>query len=122
MRYLIPIIFCLSGCVATTPTASMEMALPPGDVSFVQTAIANSLKDPDAAKFRGMEAFRLANGDHVICGEVNGKNSFGAYVGFETFFVRFDPVTYAAKKVYTGTTASIGCAQARAGTINVAEG
>jgi len=44
--------------------------------------IANTLNDPESAKFRNV---RLVNGI-VICGEVNGKNLHGAYVGFTPFF------------------------------------
>lgn len=34
------------------------------------------LKDPDSAQFRSQQGF---------CGEVNSKNSFGAYTGFKKF-------------------------------------
>ncbi|AUC08280.1 hypothetical protein BVG18_08495 [Acinetobacter lwoffii] len=42
-----------------------------------QNLVENYLKDPDSAKFRNM------NGK---CGEVNSKNSFGAYTGYKRFF------------------------------------
>jgi hypothetical protein len=38
--------------------------------------------DPDAAKFRN--DFQSKDGSYV-CGEVNGKNSFGAYIGFKPY-------------------------------------
>ncbi|KAF1692743.1 hypothetical protein CSC62_14000 [Pseudoxanthomonas jiangsuensis] len=40
------------------------------------------LIDPSSAQFRNMLV-----GDGVVCGEVNGKNRFGAYVGFKPFLV-----------------------------------
>ena len=42
----------------------------------IQVAISEGLKDPDSAKFRNQQGF---------CGEVNAKNSFGAYTGFKRF-------------------------------------
>jgi len=43
---------------------------------------AYKLLDPDAAKFRDVRQIGSA-----VCGEINGKNSFGAYVGFRKFVV-----------------------------------
>lgn len=37
------------------------------------------LKDPSSAEFRGL---RVAKNGAVVCGEVNSKNSFGAFTGF----------------------------------------
>lgn len=46
-------------------------------------AITQDLKDPDATQFR-----RLLISDGQVpklCGELNGKNSYGGYVGFKRF-------------------------------------
>lgn len=43
-------------------------------------ALLESLKDADSAKFRG----EFLTGDY-LCGEVNAKNSYGAYPGFVRF-------------------------------------
>jgi hypothetical protein len=45
-----------------------------------KTAVLNSLKDPDSARFRNTSV----NGA-TYCGEVNAKNSYGGYVGFKRF-------------------------------------
>lgn len=47
-----------------------------------ERAIAEQLRDPDSAKYK----YRGAGG-LFVCGEVNAKNSFGAYSGFQTFIV-----------------------------------
>lgn len=47
-------------------------------------SVANMLKDPGAAQFRGVVARRYLSGT-VVCGEVNGKNSYGAYIGYRRF-------------------------------------
>jgi hypothetical protein len=41
-----------------------------------------SLKDPDAAKFKNLTTDATGA---LLCGEVNAKNSYGAYIGNETF-------------------------------------
>ena len=49
------------------------------------------LKDPESAKFRNLKggSFRLGDGSRAfgVCGEVNARNSFGGYTGFEGFVV-----------------------------------
>ncbi|MGZ2411285.1 hypothetical protein ACUXST_000682 [Sphingomonas sp. F9_3S_D5_B_2] len=40
----------------------------------------SSLKDPSSVQLRNVKA-----NDHVICGEYNSKNSYGAYGGYEPF-------------------------------------
>lgn len=47
--------------------------------------VKEKLSDPDSGKFRKLYA-PLTNAKFV-CGEVNGKNQFGAYSGFRKFFV-----------------------------------
>jgi len=53
-------------------------------IKQAQTAVADRLKDPGAAQFRNVRVVPYLEGK-VICGEVNGKNSYGAYVGFRQF-------------------------------------
>lgn len=45
-----------------------------------QRAIRDGMKDPASAEFFGGFG-RLKHGQRVACGEVNGKNSFGAFAG-----------------------------------------
>lgn len=45
--------------------------------------VADTLKDPASAQFRN-----LKRGKEVLCGEVNGKNSYGGYVGFKRFITK----------------------------------
>lgn len=44
-----------------------------------------SLKDPDSARIRNVR-YKEKEDAWTMCGEVNGKNSMGAYAGYETFF------------------------------------
>lgn len=80
----------LAGCVAMTPIVeSRPVNLTNAQVAQIQGALAYGLKDPSSAQFRNIRAVdvTLENGtkERRVCGELNGKNSFGAYVGFEMF-------------------------------------
>lgn len=69
--------------------------------------VANLMKDPSSVQFRNMKVVTRSKGT-VVCGEVNGKNSYGAYVGFKKFVAgqneahieesggRYEEVDYAA--------------------------
>ncbi len=54
-------------------------------IVLVQEVVAKRLKDPDSADFRNMKYYHNSKAKHVICGEVNAKNSFGGYIGFQPF-------------------------------------
>jgi hypothetical protein len=54
-----------------------------------ETAVANQLKDPYSAKFRGsfiVGGYPIHSAPPTVCGEVNAKNSFGAYIGYKRFY------------------------------------
>lgn len=53
-------------------------------IKISQEAIQGRLKDPDSAEFRNVE-FYSDGPAPVACGEVNAKNGFGGYTGFEWF-------------------------------------
>ena len=44
-----------------------------------------SLKDPDSAQFRDVFFNETEKGGAVVCGQVNSKNSLGAFTGFQRF-------------------------------------
>lgn len=57
----------------------------------VESAVAAQLRDPASAEFRA-----LIQSENATCGEVNGKNAFGASAGFKPFvyvkgIVLFEP-------------------------------
>lgn len=47
-------------------------------------SLTNGLKDPDSAKFRNVR-MKTYDGLHIVCGEVNAKNSYGGYTGYKRF-------------------------------------
>lgn len=48
-------------------------------------AVKARLKDPDSAKFREVYFFRGKDNIPMTCGQVNSKNSFGGFSGFQHF-------------------------------------
>jgi hypothetical protein len=77
-------------------TASNDLSN--AEKSVIAKVIAGKLKDPDSAKFRWGPAHRVSGGVISYCGMVNGKNSYGGYVGFVPFYV--DGVTHADRRIY----------------------
>lgn len=49
-----------------------------------KASAASELLDPSSAQFRSVHVVRTIIGRDV-CGEINGKNVYGAYVGFKRF-------------------------------------
>lgn len=53
-------------------------------IEAAKKTVAAKLKDPEAARFQNLRMVTYAEGN-LVCGEVNGKNSYGAYVGYRPF-------------------------------------
>lgn len=56
--------------------------------TIFESIVKKSLKDPDSAVFG--DAFRTdknASGNRIACIEVNAKNSYGGYTGFQSAFL-----------------------------------
>jgi hypothetical protein len=71
----------LSGCATKAPSPPINLSSPSAeDRATLEQLIAASLKDPDSARFSGKIV--IVNGK-AACVEVNAKNSFGGYTGFQ---------------------------------------
>lgn len=55
-------------------------------IERAKKAVLFKLIDPESGRFRSLS---VQGGE--VCGEVNGKNKFGGYTGFQTFWVKFNP-------------------------------
>ena len=79
---------------------TVERELTKQEKSIIVKAVAEELKDPDSAKFKWVKANILWGSDlSVYCGLLNGKNSYGAYIGYRPFYVKADFVKGRIKKV-----------------------
>lgn len=96
----------LAGC-ATGPTAedinAYDYGPPPTKeqiIAAAEPAVRNLLRDPESAQFRwgGYPVLRsyyrkILQGavfGYVTCGEVNARNGFGGYTGYDPFVVVWD--------------------------------
>lgn len=64
--------------------------------ALLKQFVAANFKDPDSVKYQNVGAFKndadvvvkyQHDAEIVICGEVNAKNSFGAYTGYTKFMI-----------------------------------
>jgi hypothetical protein len=74
---------CLPGCTQA----------PPANILAAKVAIAESLLDPDSAKFRNVYEVPASAPAGVpwgptVCGEVNATNAMGGYTGYKKFVYR----------------------------------
>ena len=79
--FLVPLIALVSAC---SPTDSQVE-------SRGTDYIRNNLNDPHSGNFRNVYLSNVKSEgrskDAYVCGEVNAKNLFGAYVGYSLFYV-----------------------------------
>lgn len=90
-----------SGCVSTLSTDDLANADYGSNLDYMdcksiaESIVASNLKDPSSAQFRNSRCFKgyvrgILTGTQfgwLQTGEVNGKNSFGGYVGFTSYQV-----------------------------------
>jgi len=85
-------------------TNSASVALSPAQerdhqrtwVFETQQAVRAKMRDPESVRFRNVVFHRGVGGVPMVCGEVNGRNGFGAYSGFQPFIASgadFGPIT-----------------------------
>ena len=98
----------LCGAMPGLTPAQAETVSDPGLRAAAEKAatayITGQLKDPDSARFKFTlsPAYGVVNmsgrrhSGYFLCGEVNGKNSYGGYTGFKPFIVIYSDATYRA--------------------------
>lgn len=61
-------------------------------IALAKADVAKEFKDPDSVNFRNMQVEKNppTSGVMYVCGEINAKNGFGAYVGYEKFYSRLE--------------------------------
>ena len=85
----------VAGCIETpapeiASAPRRELSKPEKDL--IAHVVSMDMKDPDAAKFLWVPIIE-ANVSATYCGLVNGKNSYGGYIGYHPFMVRVTPDT-----------------------------
>jgi outer membrane murein-binding lipoprotein Lpp len=85
VRALVAFLTMIAGCSDRAATAPSESP----DISSAKAAVVRLLKDPDSAQFRDV-AIVKSKAYTAVCGEINAKNGFGGYVGFQPFYALSD--------------------------------
>jgi hypothetical protein len=85
--------FLLASCASRSPPPMpterpglIARELSEAEKTALAHALSRTLKDPDSAKFQWVPV-RYLSGTQITeyCGLINAKNSYGGYIGFETF-------------------------------------
>lgn len=113
----------LGGCVPTVDVQTKPVRLSSTQVDRATAQLVQNFKDPESAKYRNIRTYRTGMGDEIVCGEVNGKNSFGAYVGYKPFYIRLENGVARASLVDDGDLpfARTACTKALAGAVPINE-
>jgi len=75
--------FCVFVCLALAASGAVAKPLTAPEKAVIAQAVSKGLKDPQAAQFRWTDPGALTDGEvKTYCGQVNAKNSYGAYVGY----------------------------------------
>lgn len=88
----VPASYNASSAVSSAPDRPLVLARSvPKDykmaaIPMLQRAVADEMRDPESARFRSVTVIVDANGADALCGQINAKNAYGGYVGFEWFY------------------------------------
>lgn len=63
---------------------SLLAACDSSEVREAKKEISDAMRDPRSTEFRNVKSFSLDT-RMMVCGEVNGKNAFGAMAGYQRF-------------------------------------
>ena len=77
----------LSACVTTAPVNRDPLPKSTASAAEIEKAkqgVRDQMKDPASVQFRNVRGYNKG-GAALLCGEVNAKNSFGGYTGFDHF-------------------------------------
>ena len=82
---LAPTLIFLGLIVVAAVIFTPRLTLSDDPYHYAKEAVAQALRDPGSAQFRKLTREEIGNTWELVCGEVNGKNAFGGYVGFRPF-------------------------------------
>ena len=89
MRVTAPLLIVLILAAGPAGAVGEFVGMPTGqEIAWIrrhQDVLRARLKDGESAQFRNLYVSK-SGGSPIVCGEVNAKNGFGAYGGFERWF------------------------------------
>ena len=82
-------VLALSACTVPEPQSEIVAGKPyqltARELAVVKSSVRQAMKDPQSAMFGRIAASISSDKVVTVCGFVNGKNSFGGYVGKKPF-------------------------------------
>lgn len=87
--------------------ASPERSTQHNIVIMSRDGVRSRLKDPDSAEFRNVGYYSGGPEGAAVCGEVNAKNSFGGFAGYERFVAMGPKTAFLESEVATGEFATV---------------
>ena len=75
-------IFLLVTALSASPAPAAEV----DQFADAKAAVADLLRNPDGARFRKVQFGKKMLSETAVCGEVNGTNAYGGYVGYRRFY------------------------------------
>lgn len=69
----------------TDPPYTEFRPLTAAEKKIIMAGVAKGLKDPESARFRWSPYPKSSEELVTYCGQVNGKNTYGGYVGFRNY-------------------------------------
>jgi hypothetical protein len=94
------VVTAVGSVIALLAACDRPPGAPQQTIRLAEAEIAHEMLDPGAAQFRNVRivttpstavtVLHTVQPHVIVCGEVNGKNSFGGYVGFVPFIVGID--------------------------------
>ena len=78
MRLAVVVALLVGGCHLLPGTEA-------ADIEQAKAKAARDLRDPESAQFRDVAT---SDDGTWVCGEINGKNAYGAYAGYQRFVVK----------------------------------
>lgn len=96
-----------AGTGAWQPTVQDRTSQPQRTEEELKARVLSTLKDPDSAKFQGIQHVWTGR---ALCGQVNARNSYGGYTGFKAFVADSNGVYWEGDG---STSADVGRREAR---------
>ena len=91
--------------LGSTPTQQSNRALDPkltaSLLPIYSQAVTREMRDPSSVQFRDLKVGRNTEGGDTLCGELNAKNGYGGYVGFDPFYAEIIPTPDPGRTIAT---------------------
>lgn len=111
-------VVALSACVNDTPVSTKPAKVSGQDQAMIISGLKDGLRDPESAQFRDWQGYQLSNGQRVVCVQLNARNGFGGYVGYQQHYIRLGSAGEVIS-MQIDDMATVACRDAAANTLKI---